>query len=171
MIIERSWAMPNSNTFSIKPIKELIEKELEGVNGTIVDPFCRNSPFKSRCISNDLDPEIEADYHLDALDFLKTFKDASVEALLLDPPYSPRQISECYRALGKSVNMETTQDSFWSNLKQEIGRIVKKDGKVISCGWNSSGCCKKYGFEIQYILLVCHGGNHNDTIVVVDKKI
>lgn len=29
----------------------------------------------------------------------------------------------------------------------------------------------KYGFEIQEILLVPHGGWHNDTIVVVEKKI
>ena len=28
----------------------------------------------------------------------------------------------------------------------------------------------KYGFEIQEILLVPHGGWHNDTIVVVERK-
>ena len=55
--------------------------------------------------------------------------------------------------------------------KKEISRIVKKDGIVISCGWNSGGMCKCNGFEIQEILLINHGGPHNDTIVVVDKKI
>lgn len=50
-------------------------------------------------------------------------------------------------------------------------RIVKKDGVVISCGWNSGGIGKKYGFDIVEILLVPHGGAHNDTIVVVEKKI
>ena len=29
--------------------------------------------------------------------------------------------------------------------------------------------CKCNGFEIQEILLINHGGPHNDTIVVVDK--
>jgi len=28
MVLNRIWAMPNKNTFSIKPIRELIEKYL-----------------------------------------------------------------------------------------------------------------------------------------------
>lgn len=84
---------------------------------------------------------------------------------------SPRQVSECYKNLGQTVNMQTTQASYWSKQKEQIGRIVKKNGIVITCSWNSGGIGKKYGFEIQEILLVPHGGWHNDTIVVVEKKI
>ncbi len=36
---------------------------------------------------------------------------------------------------------------------------------------NSMGMGKNRGFEIQRILLVPHGGNHNDTIVTVEKKL
>ena len=32
MIISRQWAMPNKNTFQIKPIKELIERYIEKAN-------------------------------------------------------------------------------------------------------------------------------------------
>jgi len=39
--------------------------------GIFIDPFVRNSPYKSICISNDIDPLISADYNMDALDFLK----------------------------------------------------------------------------------------------------
>lgn len=80
-------------------------------------------------------------------------------------------MSECYKNLGQTVNMQTTQASYWSKQKEQIGRIIKKDGIVITCSWNSGGIGKKYGFEIQEILLVPHGGWHNDTIVVVEKKI
>ena len=83
---------------------------------------------------------------------------------------SPRQVSECYKKLGQTVNMETTQASYWSNQKKQIGRIVKYNGIVITCGWNSGGIGKKYGFEIEEVLLVPHGGWHNDTIVVVERK-
>lgn len=108
---------------------------------------------------------------MDAIDFLKNFDDDSVDCVLYDPPYSPRQVSECYKKLGKTVDFTTTQSSYWSNQKKEMERIVKKDGVVISCGWNSGGIGKKYGFDIVEILLVPHGGAHNDTIVVVEKKI
>ena len=90
--------------------------------------------------------------------------------MLFDPPYSPRQVAECYKALGQTVNMQTTQASYWSKLKVEIGRIVKPGGTVITCAWNSGGIGSKYGFEITEILLVAHGGWHNDTIVTVEKK-
>lgn len=167
MKINRVWCMPNSKTFSIKPIKELINKYL--VEGAVIDPFANSNKIAN--ITNDLDTQYDTNYHMDALDFLKQFEEASVDMCLYDPPYSPRQVSECYKALDMTVNMQTTQASYWSNHKKELSRIVKKDGIVITCGWNSGGIGKKYGFEIIEILLVPHGGWHNDTIITVERKI
>jgi len=158
--------MPNKNTFDIKPIKELIHKYAYGL---IIDPFANKN--KIATITNDIDPQYNTDYHMDALDFLKLFNDNSVETVLYDPPYSPRQVAECYKKLNKTVNMQTTQSDYWSKQKFEIGRIVKPNGIVITCSWNSGGIGKKYGFEIIEILLVPHGGWHNDTIVTVERKI
>lgn len=167
MIINRVWSMPNKNTFEIKPIRRLIDKYI--VDGIIIDPFANKN--KIATITNDLDSQFDTDYHLDALDFLKIFEDKSIDMVLYDPPYSPRQVSECYKKLNKTVNMQTTQASYWSKQKREISRIVKDGGIVISCAWNSGGIGKKYGFEIVEILLVPHGGWHNDTIVTVERKI
>ena len=113
---------------------------------------------------------LQTDYCMDALDFLKQFADNSIDFVLYDPPYSPRQVSECYKKLGKTVNMQTTQASFWGNLKKEIARITKPDGIVISFGWNTNGIGKTKGFEIIEILTVAHGGQHNDTICTVERK-
>lgn len=68
--IQRRLAMPNKNTFDIKPIKELIQSEL--TNGTWIDPFANQN--KLATITNDLNPDFDTDYHMDALDFLKHFK-------------------------------------------------------------------------------------------------
>jgi hypothetical protein len=164
--INRIWAMPNKNTFDIKPIRELIEKYK--TKGVVIDPFANKN--KIATITNDLDTQYDTDYHLDALDFLKLFEDKSVDMVLYDPPYSPRQVSECYKSLGQTVNMQTTQASYWSNQKKEISRIVKPNGIVICFGWNSGGIGQSNGFEIIEILLVPHGGWHNDTIATVCKK-
>ena len=45
-----------------------------------------------------------------------------------------------------------------------------RNGKVISFGWNSGGIGKKNGFEIEKILLVNHGSQHNDTICTLEVK-
>lgn len=158
MRFDRVWSMPSKNTFSIKPIKELIEAEK--TEGKWADPF-----------ANDLSDEFDTDYHMDALEFLKMFPDSSLDGVLYDPPYSNRQVSECYKGVGLPVDSKTTQSSFWANQKKEIARIVKVGGKVISFGWNSGGIGKKLGFEIERVLLVPHGGHHNDTIVTVERKV
>ena len=167
MKINREWAMPNKNTFSIKPIGQLIQNYI-GPGLIIIDPFANNSKLAN--VTNDLDEQFDTNYHLDALDFFKLFKDSSVDLVLYDPPYSPRQVSESYKKLGRAVNMETTQSSYWSKQKDEIARILKPNGICISCGWNTNGVGKNRGFEIVEILLVAHGGNHNDTIVTLERK-
>lgn len=166
VFIERIWAMPNKNTFEIKPIKELILDEY--TEGLWIDPFANRNKIAS--ITNDLNPEYDTDYHMDALDFLKMFDDNSVDGILYDPPYSPRQVSECYNNVGMNVTWDTTKASFWGNHKREISRILKTGGKVITFGWNSGGIGNKYGFEIKRILMVPHGGWHNDTICTVEIK-
>ena len=166
IVMERVWAMPNKNTFEIKPIKALIEEEL--TDGLWIDPFANSN--KLATVTNDLNTEYDTDYHMDALDFMKMFEDNSVEGVLYDPPYSPRQVSECYNNVGYNVTWDTTKASFWGNHKREISRIVKLGGKVITFGWNSGGIGNKYGFEIERILLVPHGGWHNDTICTVEVK-
>lgn len=165
--IERIWSMPNKNTFEIRPIKALLQEEVD-LSRYWIDPFANQNKLAS--VTNDLSTEYDTDYHLDALDFLRLFGDASVDGVLYDPPYSPRQVSECYNDVGYSVTWDTTKASFWGNHKREISRIVKIGGKVITFGWNSGGIGYKYGFEIRRILMVPHGGWHNDTICTVEVK-
>jgi len=166
MDIKRIWAMPNRNTFSVPPIGDIVRKYTHGKS---IDPFANKNKFAM--ITNDLDTDYSTDHHMDALDFLKMFDDEDIDTVLYDPPYSPRQVSEVYTRLGMTVNMETTQASFWSKMKLEIGRITKINGIVVACGWNSGGIGKKYGFELIEVLLVPHGGQHNDTIVTVERKV
>lgn len=171
MQITRQFAMPNKNTFLIKPIQDLILKYIDK-NKIWIDPFCNDSYFKNYCkYTNDLDHKYKTSHHLDANEFLNNFDNNSIDGILFDAPYSPRQVSECYKKFNKSVNMQTTQASFWGKLKKQISNIIKSDGIVISCSWNSGGIGKTFGFKILEILLVHHGGWHNDTICVVEQKI
>lgn len=165
MIFNRIWAMPNHRTFQIKPIKELLERYDIG-NGWI-DPFANYSMLAQ--YTNDLNKKYPTDYHLDAIEFISLFNKKSIDGVLYDPPYSLRQLKECYSGIGKSLTQNDTQ-SYFTKLKKSIAGVVKDNGFVISFGWNSNGIGKGLGFEPIEILLVPHGGNHNDTIVTVERK-
>ena len=144
---ERVWAMPNHKTFQIKPIKDLLSEEF---NFEYLDLF----PYP---------------YMMDAMERLALIDDNIVEKLAYDPPYSPRQLKECYDSLGMSLHDTTSK--VWADWKKEIARVMKPGGKVISFGWSSNGIGKTLGFQITRILLVAHGGNHNDTICTVEVKV
>jgi hypothetical protein len=170
IIITRRWAMPNSRTFRIKPIKELILKYAKGI---VIDPFANEGSIRKylsceRYISNDIDTDYDCDYHLDALEFMRLFDDKSVDTILYDPPFSPRQVVECYKKLEKTVSIADMNCKFYSRLRSEIMRVLKPNGVIISCGWHSNGIGKKYGFNLVEVLMVAHGGRHNDTLVSVE---
>lgn len=160
--------MPNSKTFQIKPIKEFVEKYIDDTS-VIIDPFANDCKYGT--ITNDLNPEYDTDYHMDALDFLKEIKTESADVVLYDPPYSLRQVVECYKGFGKTVTQETTQSSWRARHLDEIKRILKPNGIALCFGWNSNGVGKTRGFEMIDVLLVPHGGSKNDTICTAERKL
>ena len=86
ILINYSWSMPSKWTFEILIIKDFLMKYFDHRKKWI-DPFAgKYSPAQ---ITNDLNPERTATYHLDALAFLQIFKDDSVDGVIFDPPYSP----------------------------------------------------------------------------------
>jgi len=167
MIFNREWAMPNSDTFSVKPIGDFVRRNMYGVT---VDPFARDKDWFTW--TNDLNPNTKAAFHMDAEDFLVHLSGLGViaDVGIFDPPYSPRQISECYSGIGRKPTMKDTQSSvLYKRCRAALDMIIPIGGKVLSFGWNSVGMGKHY--ETEEILLVCHGGAHNDTICLCQIKI
>ena len=162
--------MPSCDTLSIYPIKCFVARYMQS-SQLSVDPFARNSRVAN--YRNDLNPETAAEYHMDACDFLAKMKDDGVRAdlLIFDPPYSSRQVAECYAQVGRKATQEDTQGLSWRLWKKAAAEIVKEGGHILSFGWNSNGIGKKNGFEIVEIMTVAHGGVHNDTICVAEVKL
>lgn len=171
MKISRDWASPSSDTFDVPPIAGFVRKYLMKSKVSI-DPFARNKRWAT--YTNDLNPETAAESHIDAEAFLRQIAEKSVKAdlVIFDPPYSPRQIAECYANVGKTVTMEDTQNCvLYSRVRSAIPAVLADDGIVLSFGWNSNGMGKKHGMEIIEILIVAHGAAHNDTICMAEQRL
>ncbi len=159
--MDRVWAMPSTRQFSIPAIARLIREECDGCDQkSVIEPF----PYQAK---------------RDAFEYLKSLPTASVSVCLLDPPYSSKQAVDNYNVdnnngSSSSVFRTITWQSpkaFWSQMRDEITRVIRPGGKCITLAWNSQGIGKGRGFEITRILLVAHGGGRNDTILTVEKKI
>lgn len=147
MIINYARSKPNKETFQIPPIKKLLRKY---VGFAYLDVF----PYP---------------FDMDALAMLQTFESNSVRHIVLDPPYSERQLAESYKLKGNfSIQ---GKPKYWAQIKNEVMRICEVDGIVITMGWNSVGMGASRNYQKLEVLLVCHGAQHNDTIVTVERKL
>lgn len=169
--ISRAWAMPSKWTFTIKPIKELLER-IMGPNfleQRWLDPMAGlHSPCNQQ-FQNDINPMSPAGFHLPAETFLMGFRDQSIDGILFDPPYSIHQVKVAYDQFG--LNLRDNITGGFPKAKDQIARILKPGGYCISFGWNTTGMGTKRGFEKEEIMMVAHGGNRNDTLVTVERKL
>jgi hypothetical protein len=155
--------MPSRWTFQIPPVAEFIRKHWDK-SLVSVDPFCGTSDLATH--RHDMSQTgTTAEEWLDSL----IGSGVRADLVFFDPPYSPRQISECYKGIGRKCTGADTQNAaLYSRVKQRLDAILSPGGVVLSFGWQSSGFGKKY--ETTEILLVQHGGAHNDTICVAQRK-
>ncbi len=166
--MSRAWAMPSADTFMVPPITAFVQRWWRSPS---VDPFARNSMRAT--YRNDLSPDTKAEFHLDAVDFLDLMAARGVRAELIvfDPPYSPRQVAEVYQSIGQSATTTDTQTAaLYRRVRDGLDRLLVPGGIALSFGWNSAGFGRHRDYRIEELLLVSHGGAHNDTICLAERK-
>lgn len=166
----RHFAMPSAETFDIRPIGEFVRGYL--ARSTVsIDPFARNRDWAT--YTNDINPSTTAQSHQDAEAFIRKLADDGVKAdlAMFDPPYSPRQVSEHYKAAGVQVTGEDTQNGrLYRRVRNALADIMLPGGVVLSFGWQSVGMGIGRGYDLIETMLVAHGGGHNDTICIAERK-
>lgn len=161
--------MPCADTFDCEPIKGFVQKYLLK-SKVSVDPFARNKRWAT--YTNDLNPNTAAQQHMEAENFLRGISFAKIipDLVLFDPPYSLTQVSRSYQDIGLKFNGNENPSGGFPRVRDLISEILSPDGVCLSFGWNSVGLGDRRGFEIIEGLLVCHGGNHNDTICMAEQR-
>jgi len=139
-----------------------IGKTKFGDKNVIVDPFARNCKWGT--ITNDLDINTDAIHHMDALEFLKTIRNNSVDYVLFDPPFSQRQ-AERYEIGHTNIYTDPT---YVSQCFFHIHRILKNNGLVLKLGYNSSRHNKS--LEMVKGWIINFGASRNDVIMTIFQK-
>ena len=126
----------------------------------VIDPFARNCQLAKEW-SNDIAPGFNANYGMDALEFLKIVPSGIGDLVIFDPPFSSEQHSRNYN--GDSISNVYTVPGYVSNCFKEICRILKPGGVVLKFGYNSNK--DNQLLTLTRVYLVNTGGNRNDVIV------
>ena len=148
----------NRYTFKNDRIRLWVEKNS---HVPVLNLFAGVTPLALREVRNDIREEMPAEFHMDALEFVKQWNGEQFGTVLLDPPYSFRKSMEMYE--GKVM-------SPFNALKNAIPRILQQEGNVITFGYHSVSMGKKRGFEQEHLLVMSHGGAIHDTLVIVERQ-
>ncbi len=161
--------MPSKWTFAVRPLRAIID-DYKQPGQLWLDPF---GGFNSPCeLTNDLNSEAPTDFHLEAVEFLRQLDGCGIaDRAIFDPPYSLTQVSRSYNDLGLKFKGSENPTGGFPLVRSELARLVRPGGYVVSYGWTTGGMGKKRGFELVEVLICCHGGNHNDTLVTVERRL
>ena len=149
---------PKKYTFEQPKLKQWTE---ENSSGKVLNLFAGKIRLYVDEYRVDLSPEFKPDYVGDAYTFVSN-TDMRFDTIIFDPPYNLRKSREKYE--GRYIGSLT-------KTKNILNRIINPHGRVISFGYDTVGMSKSRGFNKFGICLVCHGGDHNDTICLVERRI
>lgn len=149
----------NKYTFKTPKIREWVESVAEGY---CLNLFAGKTKLNIDEVRNDIRPEMNAEYNMDALEFCQQWQGKKFNTIILDPPYSFRKSMEMYD--GKIM-------SPFNALKNAIENIIADGGIVITFGYHSVSMGRIRNFKTEAILLMSHGGAIHDTIATLERKI
>jgi len=150
---------PKRYTFEQPKLKLWVEK---WSRGKTLNLFAGKTKLNVDEFRVDSNKEMLADWYGEAMEFILA-TDMKFDTVILDPPYSLRKSYEKYD--GHYIG------SKWTLLKRHLNRVLNSNARVISFGYNSQGMSKTNGFKKIAICLVCHNGDHNDTICTVEEML
>ena len=151
---------PKKYIFEMPQLKAWTESWCKG---KVLNLFAGRTRLNVNEFRVDSNKEMAADYYGDAMEFINTTNKLKFDTVILDPPYSLRKSFEKYNGHYFGSN--------WTKIKRALPKILNIGARTITFGFNSQGMSYTQGFSKIAICLVCHNGDHNDTICVVEEYI
>lgn len=151
---------PKKFTFEQPRLKEWVEKYCIG---RVLNLFAGKVQLGVEWeVRVDVDRTMSAHYYMDAREFVNTWKFRKFDTVILDPPYTYRKSKEKYN--GNYMGQ-------LPRLKNELLGILNPGARIISLGWDTVGMGRSRGFEKIAACIVCHNGDHRDTLGLVEERI
>lgn len=147
-------------TFGDKPVRKWVEERLRG---RIINVCCGESKLRhdGPIVRNDLDEDIDADYHAKVRD-LPDIVDGEFDTVVYDPPWSVFQSNEEYggRMVGKGRIMA-----------EAIHELLAEGGHVLGFGYRATAMPADLGYRRQEVAIFNTIGRTKDFFGVRDQRV
>ena len=152
---------PKRYTFQQPKLKKFVE---DWSFGKVLNLFAGKTKLDLDETRVDIDKEMNAEYFMDVREFVSFAKSKGMifDTVILDPPYTWRKAKEKYN--GNMIGQ-------YPRLKTELLEILSSKARIISLGWDTVGMSKSRGAEKIAVCVICHNGDHRDTLCLVEQLI
>jgi len=157
------WTIqPDRWTFGAQKLRDWVESQLDGrvlnacagqTHLTHVGPIVRN----------DINPEIDADYHVDVRDLPDVLEAESFDVIVLDPPFSERQSTITYDREEDTLPTVT-------ELADVVDALLKPGGRVIRLGYTTTLMLPGEEYLLEEVAIWNTLGRQHDWLGVVAQK-
>jgi len=154
-------ARASKHTFEAEPVRIYVEERL---GGKVLNLFAGPTELRhnGRIVRNDINEEIDAEYHFDAVEVGEYFAAGEFETVILDPPFSFRKSHDYYD--GRCIENLT-------KVKDEVQHLVEPGGRVLTFGYHTRSLGKSRGFKREEIVLIAHYGGVRATLGVCERRV
>jgi hypothetical protein len=149
-------------TFATKMVRDIV---LDHVHGRVLNACAGQTELEKRgCtfVRNDLNEDIDADYHYDVRDLDEHLEPESFDSVILDPPFDPGRAEKLY---------EGWHGQDYSDARDAVAELVRPGGTVVELGWNSWSLGDKDGWERQEWHMFRQASFKGDVHLVVDRRV
>lgn len=168
------FEMPHKYTFKQPKLRKFVLKYIPP-NSLVLNAFAGKYRFpknrfdNTKFVYNDINDDIDADYHLEAWNLDSIFPEENFDCIIADPPFSLFQFYAKYTKAKK----EGTEENFradYNKWRDTAYFLLKPLGVYIELGYNTVGLGKDRSQKIA-IGICCQGSSRNDILITVQKKI
>lgn len=159
--LEYRTARIHGTTFSNQTLRDWTESHLEGrVLNATAGPTHLTHPSGGEIVRNDIDPDADADRHLDVRELSQHYQPA-FDTVLYDPPYSERQASVTY---------DCGFPGYQPDVTSELDAVLRSGGKVIQFGYTGDGLARHADYHREHVMVVNTLGRRHDVLALIDRK-
>jgi len=150
---------PNRWTFESSDIRSWVERWLRG---RVLNACAGKTKLThdDEIVRNDINPERDADIHVDVCEIADHFEAASFDTVVYDPPFSQYQSTRSYD--GRNVGDDGV-------AKQQFDVLLRPGGRVIQMGYSTTCMPMNLGYPRRAVAVFNTLGRMNDYLGTVDE--